>query len=112
MAKPLELAEKYMESFFGRAPLEMMADLFSDDLVFEGPFQRFFSARQYMDSLLDDPPKDVHYILEKSYEDENSACMIYRFSKPGVETRMAQIFEIADQKICRMTLVFDSRAFT
>ena len=34
------------------------------------------------------------------------------FSKPGVETRMAQTFEIADGQICRIKLVFDTSAFT
>lgn len=111
MTKPLELAESYMKSFFGQAPQEMMNMIFADDLVFEGPFQKTFSAKQYMDALKEDPPKDVHYILEKAYEDENSACLIYIFSKPGVRTRMAQTFEIADGKICRINLVFDTAEF-
>ena len=111
MTKPLELAESYMKSFFGQAPLEMMNTLFADDLVFEGPFQKSSSAKEYMDTLREDPPKNVHYTLEKTYGDENSACLIYMFSKPGVETRMVQTFEIANDKICRINLVFDTKAF-
>ena len=65
-----------------------------------------------MDRLGEDPPADVHYVLERTYEDENSACLIYLFSKPGVETRMVQTFEIADEKIRKITLVFDTNAFT
>lgn len=112
MTKPLDLAESYMKSFFGQAPLEMMSTLFADDLVFEGPFHKSFTAKEYIDTLMEDPPKDVHYILEKTYEDENSACLIYMFSKHGVETRMVQTFEIADEKICKINLVFDTNAFT
>jgi hypothetical protein len=111
MTRPLELAERYMDSFFGRAPLEAMTTLFADDLVFEGPFHQFISAREYMDMLRRDPPENAHYVLEKTYEDENSVCMIYMFSKPGVQTRMVQTFEIAGDKICRIKLVFDTGAF-
>ena len=112
MTKLLELAESYMKSFFGQAPLEMMKGLFADDLVFEGPFYKSFSAKEYLDTLREDPPKDVYFVLEKAYGDENSACLIYMFSKPGVETRMVQTFEIADEKICKIKLVFDTNAFT
>lgn len=112
MTKPLDLAVSYMESFFGQAPLEMMSALFADDLVFEGPFHKSSTAKEYLDRLREDPPTDVHYVMEKTYEDEHSACLIYLFSKPGVETRMAQTFEIADGKISKINLVFDTNAFT
>lgn len=112
MTKPLALAESYMKSFFGQAPLEMMGSLLADDLIFEGPFHKSFTAKEYIDALMEDPPKDVHYILEKIYEDENSVCLIYVFSKQGVETRMVQTFEVVDEKICKINLVFDTNAFT
>lgn len=109
--RPKDIAERYMKSFFGEAPLEMMETLFADDLVFEGPFHKYSSAKEYLDSLKADPPKDVHYVLEKTFEDGDSVCFIYLFSKPGVETRMVQTFEVVDGKICRIELVFDGKAF-
>ena len=112
MSKPLDLAESYMKSFFGQSPLEMMSMLFAVDLEFEGPFYKSSTAKEYMDRLREDPPMDVHCIMERVYEDENSACLIYLFSKPGVETRMVQTFEIADEKIRKIKLVFDTNAFT
>ena len=112
MSKPLDLAESYMKSFFGQAPLEMMRTLFAVDLEFEGPLYKSSTAKEYMDKLREDPPTDAHYVMERAYEDENSACLIYRFSKPGVETRMVQTFEIADGKIRKIKLVFDTNAFT
>lgn len=111
MIKPIDLAESYMKSFFGQAPLQMMHALFAADLEFEGPFYRSSSAKEYIDRLKEDPPTDVHYVMEKTYEDENSACLVYLFSKPGVETRMVQTFEIADDKIRKIKLVFDTNAF-
>jgi len=88
-----------------------MRALFADDLVFEGPFHRSTTAEEYLDSLMEDPPREVSYVLEKTYQDDDSVCQVYIFSRPGVTTRMAQIFEIADGKICRIRLVFDSNAF-
>jgi hypothetical protein len=51
MTKTVELAEKYMASFYGAAPLSSMASLLADDLYFRGPFGEFHSAQAYLDSL-------------------------------------------------------------
>lgn len=112
MAKPLDLAEIYMRSFFGLEPLEAMSTILAQDLIFEGPFLKSFTAKEYLDSLRENPPEDARYFIEKAYEDENSACLVYWFSKPGVDTRMAQTFEIEDGKIHKIKLVFDTNAFT
>ena len=102
----------YMESFFGQAPLERLESLLATDLIFDGPFQKSTSARSYLDSLKADPPTNVHYKMEDIYETNNSVCFIYEFSKPGVRTRMVQTFEVCDEKICKIKLVFDTNAFT
>ena len=112
MGKPLDLAESYMKSFFGQAPLEMMKPLLAEDLVFDGPFHKSSTAREYLDALRENPLENAGYNLEAAFENENSACLVYLFSKPGVETRMAQTFEIENGKICRIKLVFDTGAFT
>ncbi|MDC1288134.1 nuclear transport factor 2 family protein [Gammaproteobacteria bacterium] len=112
MNRPLDFAESYMKSFFGQASLEIMESLLADDLYFDGPFHKSSTAKEYLDSLREDPPEGANYKLEKAFENGNSACLIYMFSKPGVKTRMAQTFEIADEKICKIILVFDSNAFT
>ncbi len=77
MTKPVDLANIYMKSFFGQIPLDQMASILADDLIFEGPFHKSSNAKDYLDSLQRDPPSDVHYVIEKTYEDENSACLIY-----------------------------------
>ena len=64
-----------------------------------------------MRSLKKDPPTNVHYEMEEIFENENSVCLIYQFSKPGVKTRMVQTFQIAEAKICKIKLVFDTNAF-
>ena len=112
MTKPLELAESYMKSFFGQEPLEFMEPLLAESLIFDGPFHKSSSAKEYLDALRKNPPNDVHYDLEEVYENQNSACLVYLFSKPGVETRMVQIFEVKDGKISKIKLVFDTNAIT
>ena len=109
--RPLELAHKYMAAFFGEAPLKSMAVLLADKLDFKGPFYTFKTAHDYLASLQEDPPKDVSYTVLNEYEDESSACMIYKFKKLGIEVLMAQYFEVADSKITKIRLIFDTNKF-
>jgi len=108
---PLNLAEKYMDCFYGKAPLDSMVDLLADDLVFQGPFHTFHSAKDYLESLKADPPLDASYRIVNVYENDNSVCLIYQFSKPGVETLVVQTFEIRGDRISKITLIFDTNAF-
>ena len=54
------------------------------------------------------PPKNFHYSLIKSFQDQLSAYLIYLFSKTGIETTMCQLFEIQNNKIRRLELIFDT----
>jgi hypothetical protein len=109
---PVELVQNYMLSFYGERSLESMKSLLAEDLVFKGPFFEFNSAGQYLESLKTDPPKDVKYEILKTYQKDNSVCLIYKFFKPGVETLMAQTFDINRGKIAKIYLIFDTKAFT
>ena len=109
--KPLVFAQQYMDIIYKTGELDHLWELFTDNLRFRGPFYEFNSAADYINSLLADPPKDFTYELIKSYEDASSACLIYRFSKPGISTIMTQFFEVEKDKICRILLVFDTQIF-
>ena len=102
---------RYMDAFFGRAPLESLELLLARDLVFEGPFHQSTTASDYLDALRADPPAGASYELEAAFESADEACLVYLFSKPGVRTRMAQTFGIANGRICTIRLVFDTNAF-
>ncbi len=108
---PLELAEKYMNCVFKTRDFEELKTILSDDLQFGGSFYNFESADQYINSLRNDPPEDFEYEIIKRYADTSSACLVYQFSKPGVSTCMAQVFETTDGKISRILLIFDTGAF-
>ena len=108
---PLQLALRYLEIFCSGKSVEALHELFTDDLVFRGPFHSSDSAKAYLDALRSDPPEAAEFELLHSYEDATSACLIYQYSKPGVSIPMAQMFKIRDGKICEILLIFDTRLF-
>jgi hypothetical protein len=108
----MELALKYMEIFFSGENIEELRHLFAEDLTFRGPLYEFNSAEDYIDSLKSDPPQGFAYEILSSFENSSSARLVYRFSKPGVSTLMAQLFEVSDDKISKIVLVFDTSAFS
>ena len=112
MTNPTELAQRYMDAFYGHEPLESMEKFLAENLIFEGPFQRTTGAKAYLESLKRNPPVNVSYETEEVFENENSVCFVYQFSKPGVKTRMMQTFEVCDGKISTIKLVFDTNSFT
>lgn len=110
--KALASALRYMDLFYTENDLEQLSDLFAKDLMFEGPFYKVESAEDYLDSLRDAPPKDMTPKILKAFADDSSACLIYQFSKAGISTPMAQLFEVEDGKITKIVLIFDTGPFS
>ena len=110
--QPIELAKKYLSIFFSGQNMDELLKIFSENLSFIGPFYQFQSAREYVQSLIDDPPKDMSYHIVREFENENCACIIYEMEKGKIKTPMAQIFEVFEGKITKILLVFDSKVFT
>ncbi len=100
-----------MEIFFSGKNIERLNQLFSDDFSFHGPLFQFDSAKDYVNSLISDPPEEFNYKIIKTFESESSACLVYEFFKPGICVPMAQIFETKNDKICKIQLIFDSKVF-
>ena len=110
--KPLQLARSYMEIFYSGTDLLRLMELMNEDCHFKGPLFEFYSVKAYVDSLLADPPLDMHYKELTAYENENSACLIYQFSKPGIEAVMCQRFTVVNAKISDILLIFDTGNFS
>ena len=96
--KPFELALKYMEIFFNGENLDDLFQPFSENFSFEGPLFKFYSAKDYVNSLKLDPPKNFDYKIIRSFENESSTCLIYQFIKPVISVPMAQLFEANGRK--------------
>ena len=109
---PLELAYKYMEISFSEKDLNLLKNILTNDCKFVGPFYQFNSAQDYIDSLFQDPPINIKYEVIKTYQDDHSACLIYNFTKPGITTKMTQIFEVSENKISGIQLIFDTKPFS
>lgn len=108
---PLDLALKYMDTFYsGR--IEDLSHLLARDCIFKGPFFEFDNAEAYIDSLMKAPPRGLEYKIIDAFENETSACLVYRFFKPGLSVPMSQLFETRDGKIYRILLIFDTVPFT
>jgi hypothetical protein len=108
---PLELAHEYMNLVFTTCELDLLRNILAEELSFIGPYFTYNKAEDYIDSLKADPPEAFKYEMIKAYEDSTSACLVYRFWKPGIHTIMTQIFEAQNDKITRILLVFDTGAF-
>ena len=107
----LELALRYINIFFSGGDFDDLAEIFSEDLVFEGPFFRSDSSLAYIDSLKKDPPTGCEYRLIRAFEGAGSVNLIYEFLKGEIRTPMSQLFEFNDGKISRILLIFDTAAF-
>ena len=110
-SRALELARRYMEVFYSGREAEELRPILADDLVFEGPFLRCESADGYIEALMGDSREALSYEMLWEFESGETACLVYRFSKPSVDTTMAQVFETRGGRIARITLVFDTGAF-
>ena len=108
---PLELAQKYMDIVFTSGDFNQLRHILSDDLQFRGPLFNFDTADEYINSMQSAPPKDFEYEVIRAYENNSSACLVYKFSKPGISTTMTQVFETDNDKIKSILLVFDTSAF-
>ena len=107
----LNLAEQYLQCVYETGNWDQLREILADDLVFKGPWYDFMNADDYVNSLRVDPPIGFTCALIESYSNDNSACLIYHFSKPGVSTIMAQLFHTVNNRIKSINLVFDTAAF-
>jgi len=100
-----------MTILFGDGDLEQLMTLFADEFHFSGPFYEFGSARAYVDALKAGPLRDYSYETIGEFENNDSACILFRFSRPGVSVVMSGYFGISHDKIDKVLLIFDTAPF-
>lgn len=109
---PTELAKIYMMSFFGEKPLEEMRSILAEDVIFTGPFYKYDTAEDYIESLKENMPVDhMSYEILKVLENESSCCLVYKSRNQGIDETMAQLFEVEGNKITRIRLILDASKF-
>ncbi len=107
----VDLVIQYLDIFFSGENLTELYDIFSADLKFHGPWINCTSPREYIESLQEDPPEECSYEIIHIFEKNNYVNIIYRFKKPGITTLMSQLFEVHNEKIVAIQLIFDSATF-
>ena len=93
---------------FNKKDYKALDKLLAKDLSFRGPLYTFENSKDYIKALKSDPPKDFEYKIIGAYEDYSSSCIIYEYTKGGVTVSMSQIFEIENDKIQSIQLIYDT----
>ncbi|MES9852024.1 MAG: hypothetical protein ABW170_09355 [Candidatus Thiodiazotropha sp. L084R] len=105
--KTLELVKKYLDIFFKSHDFESLIEIFDEKLDFKGPLFESNNSREYIYSLINDPPGNCEYELVGEYDNGESVCLVYNFIKAEKATLMSQIFWSNGEKITKIRLVFD-----
>ena len=100
-----------MEILFSEGDPDKLKSILAKDLKFRGSFFQSDSAEKYIESLISDLSKGFRYKTIKTFESGDSVCLLYEFSKPGINTKMAQLFEFSGGLISSILLIFDSGTF-
>lgn len=108
---PRRLAEEYLEIFFHTHRFERLFEICAPDLRFRGPFFSGDSVQEYVESLRHGPPLDCGYRLLYEFYDAQHAHLVYEFIKGSLTTIMSQTFEIAEDRITHIRLIFDTAPF-
>lgn len=112
MAKAAEIVERYHSAFGHRDPAAARS-LLADDLRFEGPFDQFDSADEYMQSLARLAPIVTGTSVQKVVADGDDVVTIYDLhtNSPAGTSRIAEWTTVKGGKIAEMRIFFDARPF-
>ncbi|MCU7844518.1 MAG: nuclear transport factor 2 family protein [Candidatus Thiodiazotropha sp. (ex Monitilora ramsayi)] len=102
------IASTYLHCFCA-GDIDALSPLFTRDLIFDGPFHRFTSARDYLRCLHDDPPQPCGYRVLSLTENRDEVVLLYDYLKPRHPVRIAQRFRFRQQRISEILLIFDTR---
>ncbi|MEN8166176.1 MAG: nuclear transport factor 2 family protein [Pseudomonadota bacterium] len=106
-----EIARAYLRCFC-EGDVGGLAPLLAPDLSFTGTTHTYHSAEAYLRSLRADPPEKCACRLLSLTEDGDSVAVFYEYVKPEHVMTIAQLFEVRNQQINKILLVFDGRGFT
>ena len=96
---------------FCAGDIDGLEPLLAADLHFTGTFHNYGSAGEYLDSLRNDPPEKCGYKVLSVTENEGSVAVFYEYRKPDRVMQLAQLFEIRNEQINDILLIFDGRDF-
>jgi len=105
------IAIDFLKSFCDGS-IENLASFLAEDLEFIGPYLQAESKKQYIDSLVSNPPEKAELFVIKTITEGKNVSVLYDYKKPSFTTRISQYFMIQDGKISETHLVFDTQQNT
>ncbi len=111
MAKAREVVMAFQQAI-GRADWVAARNLLHDDLRFQGPFDTFNKADDYVQAL-----RKLSSIIEaveikKLFEDGNDVCVLYDMRTKAAGTSfISEWFQVTGGTIVSIRVVFDPRPF-
>ena len=93
---------------FCAGDVEALEPLLAEELQLSGPFHRFHSRSEYLQSLRDDPPRKCGYRILSIVEGGDDVCVFYDYEKDEGRMTVAQLCRFNGDQIGEILLVFDS----
>lgn len=100
-----EIAMEYLRCFC-EGDIPGIEALLSNDLKFSGTFHSFNSAKEYINSLIKNPPEKSSYKILSITKNEDSVVIFYEYQKPQITLQIAQLFKFKQEKNFRDTINF------
>lgn len=107
--RPLELVTAYLDAVMGK-DLEKAATFLADDFVFEGPMNRFASAKDFLAGFAAFAEHlQPGWRRIAAFGDDRSAFLLYDMVlASGATVRAADYYTVGDGKLLANKLVFDT----
>jgi limonene-1,2-epoxide hydrolase len=112
MANARKVATDFLQAL-GAGDFTAARKLLRDDLTFRGPIDTFHSPEPYIESL-----KKLHDIIQRVdvkriFADGDDACILYDMvtNTPAGTAFIAEWYQVKDDKIAEIRVVFDARPF-
>jgi ketosteroid isomerase-like protein len=112
MTNAKEVVESYSTAL-GKGDFAAARKLMHDDMTFQGPFDTFNRADDYLEAIKNLASIIQRVDLKKVFVDDNDVCVLYDMvtNTPAGTAFIVEWYQIKGGKIAALRAVFDARPF-
>lgn len=112
MANAKEIVERFHLAF-GKGNYTAARELLHDNLTFQGPLDTFNKADDYIEAIKQLGAIVQRIDVKKVFVDGSDVCVLYDMvtNTPAGTAFIAEWFQVKDDKIAALRVVFDARPF-
>jgi hypothetical protein len=112
MTNAKEIVESYRAAL-GKGDFATARKLMHDDMTFQGPFDTFNKAADYLEAIKKLASIIQRIDLKKVFVEDNDVCVLYDMvtNTPAGTAFIAEWYQIKGGKIAAFRAVFDARPF-